>query len=1221
MIEIKSSFSGGLDFDSSYYNITKDCYVDALNITRDAVEGSNDKAITNIVGNQLVNYVFHDTGRRKVIGAFANTLRNTVIYFVWLESGYDEILQYDDTTRAITPIFKNLTDSGSIDILGFTENGKINSVNVYPRDEGDLLFFLDSLGRPTTMDITRFLAGSYTPVTRDIIDVGKNPPLAPPSCVYGNDTIRRTNSLRNKLFRFRYLYIYDNNEESSCSPISIVPLPANILSDTYNNVITNNNRIDILLNSGEKSVKSIQLLMSYVNKTNSWSDFAIVETIDKSKGVILSATSRRQAVILLNDMYAINLSGVVVAGAVITVTLRRISDGVVVTAATYTTVSGDTLSTIAAALVISAAALGISSFESSVQNVFYLFFSNTTYTFEATDIVLPTGYSIDNLDFPYSFYNDSTYPVKNINQVILLYDFTPDLANAQEMPNGDTLMYSGITEGYDNDLEPSVLNEVLTVASGAGVPTGTLNATVIPGTGTTIQATYISFSGIAAIGTVITVQIIRRADSVVITVGTYTTVAGDTPTSVTAALLANMQTNIPPLLTASVALGQLAFSYSGVIYNYHNTTVVAPTVPAADNSIPTFLFSTQRRIAIAYFDKKGKTNGILYDDKISFPAYAENGSQAVLLPYINTKILHQPPIWAYSFNFYLTKEPTQFIFWETVDVNVTEIGYIYFNVSNFEINQIKTPATTQVLSYTYQDGDRVRLIRDDTSNTVFNDTYDAAIEGLLKDPKINGVQSTGNFIKIKSFAPFNTVNYSSKFFIIQIYRPEQQAPNDKNAVFYEYGQQYPVLNPGTVLRAHGGMVTDQDTVTNIPAEFNFYGGDVYFRLRAIAISETGIGVFNALDRNFVDIYISAVNSIDGRPNVIDINAKRAYYSTLTRHSEAYQANTNINGLNRFYPNNFQVYDTAFGDVMRLKVRDRFVRVYQKFKVGQVPLYHQILTDNNNQNLVVTDRLLNPIQYYIGDIGIGDNSESLASYNYADYFTTNVKGIVGRVSNDGIKFLSVDHKVNSWATQEIPLRKGQYKIYGAFDQRLGNYIIALEATNTSPAYTLLWDEENNSFESPVSFHPEMMTTLGVLLISFKDGDLYTHDNPLYNTFYGVTYDSYIKMAFNERPLDKKTFETLTEVASQVWVVPEITTDLNSFGTTKMKSNMVAGDFEPLEGSFEGAILRDENSEGGVINGDTMKGKYAMVKFSITQPTTLVSLNLVSLKYINSPLNTR
>jgi len=189
-----------------------------------------------------------------------------------------------------------------------------------------------------------------------------------------------------------------------------------------------------------------------------------------------------------------------------------------------------------------------------------------------------------------------------------------------------------------------------------------------------------------------------------------------------------------------------------------------------------------------------------------------------------------------------------------------------------------------------------------------------------------------------------------------------QEPNDENAPFFECGVEFPILDPGTVIRRHGGGATDQSSDYVTPAETDIYSGDVYFRVRQEYLSESGIGQFNVQDRNFVDFFISAVSNIDGRPLAIDINAKETYFPSTVRFSQAYQANTNINGLNRFYPGNFEDYDYSFGDIMRLKCRDRLMRIYQKLKIGVVYLFSQIQKNPVGDAVTVTtDKLLNPIQ--------------------------------------------------------------------------------------------------------------------------------------------------------------------------------------------------------------------------------------------------------------------
>ena len=377
-----------------------------------------------------------------------------------------------------------------------------------------------------------------------------------------------------------------------------------------------------------------------------------------------------------------------------------------------------------------------------------------------------------------------------------------------------------------------------------------------------------------------------------------------------------------------------------------------------------------------------------------------------------------------------------------------------------------------------------------------------------------------------------------------------------------------------------------------------------------------------MDRNIVDFYISAVNNIDGRPSLIDENARKAYFPTLIRFGQAYQTNTNINGLNRFYSNNFDEYDLSFGDVMRMIVRARTLKIFQKFNVGIVPLYNQISKNADGTALnVVTDKLLNPIQYRVAGIGIGENAESLVANRFADYFTDSTKGLICRDSNNGTEALSSLFKVGAFGTQQVPLRVGDYKIYGAYNPVINNYIIALEATLTETAYTLIFNEDTNRFDTFVSYLPEMMCTLSVLLCSYKDGQLWTHDGTTYNNFYGVQYASEIVPVFNNTDEVVKSFMAIEVNTSSVWSVPEIETSLKSYGTTSQQSNLITQDFKQVEGKYVSALLRDSNSIGGINGGDQLKGNWIKMKLRNNLSNILVSLNSIKIRVIDSPLNNK
>lgn len=1235
MVDTKNSFAGGLDLDSSFYKIRKDAYSDALNVTRDAIEGSQDEVITNIVGNRLFNYSDKPAGTNKFIGGIANTLRNTIVSCFYNSNSHHYIVEYNLDTLTATRIFESFVDSDT-DILGFTITGKITGMNIYNRDEGDLLFFIDSLGRPTYMDIALFKTQTYNPVSRDIIDVCLLPPLLPITGAFGNDVTRIANNFFKKTTRYRYRWIYDDFGKSAYSTISEAILPINILNPVYTNITTNNNVINLTLNSGGKNVKEIELDVSISEASNQFERFRKVKVINKTDESIA-----------------------------------------------------------------------------------------------------------DDTTFTVSFYNESTYPFISDDESLLLYDNIPDECQAQDFPNGNVVAYGNITEGLSRELDPNVVITINTVAAGNGGAIGTLNGieTVVIDN-SSVQVFNIAFGGVPAVGTTVVVRVQRVSDSAIFTAASITTTAGQTATDVAAAINASFN-SLGQVFASSVTGGTSVTVVANFTFApkriFFSLTITPPTASTSANSIATWPWSTGRNVGISYYTKKGKTKGILYNARIDFPAYAENGSQVPLLPYINIKIYHVPPIWAHSYQIDFTKDPTQFLFFECIDVNTTESAYLYFDITNLSLNQKKNPTTAEVISWTFQDGDRMRLIRRMSDGAIPGASFDTSIDGIVSDPVINNVTQTGKtFVKIKRQAPFGVPPFdanffTSKFFVIQLYRPGQQPPNGLNATYYECGIQFNILDPETNIRRHGGSVTDQSSDYTIPAEMNIYKGDSYFRSRSIVLSESGVGVFNIQDRNFVDFYLSTISSIDGRALTIDQDAREATYGAMIRHSEAYQPNTNINGLHRFFPNNFLDCDYSYGNIIRLSARDKLMKVFQSNKTGRIPLFSQINRDANGTVVqVVTDKLLNPIEYYIGNWGIGTASTSLVSVNYADYFVDNIRGAILRSSYDGIDVLSILYNTNSWSITNLPLRKDESFIYGGWDQKINNYIVAIEdiisdnamyvsdsgyillhsfffllsnipvdgdivnvnltdgngvnriysytvqsgnsvsniysainslinadiyftcilgpapvitqvavgtpdqmvgavtityaaANIVSDAQTLTFSEKEGnhepSFESFISLKPEGMVTIGTLLCAFKDGNMWTHDSNTYNNFFGIQYDSYIVPVFNDNPLMGKTYESIDQRSNTIWDCPEIITQVNSYGTTPQISNLVAAEFQLLEGKYSASFKRDSNSRGGKINGDVLKGDFVSVKFRKQSASSLTTLNIVGVYWVESPLNKR
>ena len=95
----------------------------------------------------------------------------------------------------------------------------------------------------------------------------------------------------------------------------------------------------------------------------------------------------------------------------------------------------------------------------------------------------------------------------------------------------------------------------------------------------------------------------------------------------------------------------------------------------------------------------------------------------------------------------------------------------------------------------------------------------------------------------------------------------------------------------------------------------------------------------------------------------------------------------------------------------------------------------------------------------------------------------------------------------------------------------------------------------------------------------------------------------------------------ETGNTIWSCPAISTQMNSYGSTPQASVLIEADFKVLESEYHASFLRDSNSIGGLLNGDTLKGGYIVIKFEKSNANTFVYLNSATTKFIDSPLNNR
>lgn len=824
----------------------------------------------------------------------------------------------------------------------------------------------------------------------------------------------------------------------------------------------------------------------------------------------------------------------------------------------------------------------------------------------------------DNDIYTYSFYNDGAYNLIDVEESNLLFDYVPDEANCLEVANGNILVPAGILEGFDKEVDLDVDADIST--DQATVITITSSVTRID-----LDSFLVSFLGTPSDGDEFTITIVIHntgtLDVEPVISLTYTANIGDTLTDVLNGL--DTLVTSEPHVSSSI-VGDTLIVSADTVYDMDSADmyILSATTASSSDSVSTFKWKGRYQFGIAYYTNEGKTRGVYIpkDDSwtIDMPSYSEV-STIPQVPSVLLKITNGVPSNADYFHIVRTKELTAAKSTFVLTGGCGEdADYTYLQIDNLDQHAIDFPSTESVVPYDYTKGDRVRILKRIDSTPTVLDSYDFEIIGVVTDP----ASLTGDFIKIKKSTLTSGYGFgtSTNRYLIELYTPAQVVSSDLN-VYYEIAKRFDIYNDVNGNRSHRGNEQDQIQGSGVQdAEIMVKEGDYYVRERDLTTGTAGIFTYTCMDMNFSDGWLSAVHD-EGRPLVVDDDIRKQYFTGLIRHSMPYIQGTNINQLNRFYPDNFEEADVSFGEILRMKTRENFIRVFQRYKVGAMPVYRQIFIDTQgSSNVALSERVLNKINYYAGDYGIDKYGSSLVSTDYGDYFLDTTNRAMCRASLDGITNVSDTFNCAFWFNET--LTEDHYG-FGAFDYERRIVLMGTATTvdEGDVSNVIGFNEQKKGFCSFYGYHEASC-------LLFANGKLwsflvrpYIHDNETRNNFFGAQGVSVITTVFNGAIQAKKTYIAVEELSSDIWICNIQTGDVMN-----QETDVTEDDFQTIvgaktynnkEGKQNAVIRRDQNSVGGKYFGDTMKGNYAIVELT-NNKTTYQRLISVTLKYILSQL---
>ena len=182
--------------------------------------------------------------------------------------------------------------------------------------------------------------------------------------------------------------------------------------------------------------------------------------------------------------------------------------------------------------------------------------------------------------------------------------------------------------------------------------------------------------------------------------------------------------------------------------------------------------------------------------------------------------------------------------------------------------------------------------------------------------------------------------------------------------------------------------------------------------------------------------------------VADSNQQQNRIAALI-YSGVFNSRTGVNNTNQFSVGTdiTKSTDPANGSIQRLYAEDTNLIIFQEDKVSRALIDKDaIYSAEGNAAVTSTNLVIGQIVPYAGEYGISTNPESFAVYGYRKYFTDKNRGVVLRLSKDGITEIS-SYGMHDFFRDELSSLNVD-KIIGSWNNHTKDYNISIQHERTS-----------------------------------------------------------------------------------------------------------------------------------------------------------------------------
>lgn len=1004
--------------------------------------------ITNTKGNTQIPFNL-PTGQNKCIGTAVDEENGKLYWFNYNNTNQHGIYQFDRLNKVITPVLLSLEDTGGVDILRFNPDYPILHAEVIK----GRLYWVDGLNPARNFSIAKMLdqgTNGYGLILEQYINAYKQTSPFPPVAIYASDPSKKFNKLYGSLRKFSIRYVYDGGEYSNWSDFSNVPLPSYESFTGVNQIPTDNNLINVTFATGDRTVDKIQVAVLTTNYETVGADlpWAIVANIDKDKLVV--SDNSQYTFKYYNDVAPITTDNAKIIRPYSFMPKRPLCMAFLKNALSY---------------------------------------ANGYMGFESIDIDVDASVAYSDLFIEDGQENEFNKPVFLHSLPANGADYVSDHERLWDYNNVEGFLLARDAPGRFNIHQITVGNDVKAGNKFRLQLTNGSDNFVIEVTAINTDTSGTIINKIRQQLIALPWRIFRRTEELPDT--NIFDQIDDGSGNITIKFIIRASKN-KPYLQGSASVQPVQFN----------------TLKDTGQSVRNIKMGSQTKYGLMYEDFDGRKSLVYTDNNLIVPIQTFNEAGEIKASTITLNINHLPPKWARYYQVVRSSDLVygdyiQMMIQKVSPFNDDDDAQDYLDLAVGSLYTFQRLHPNATLRYEFKKGDRLRLLKKMDTDGVY-DFFETEIisynvnttERKESNLKTNGTTNVtvasastsdiGKFISLedgttreimdvpngttytlnnvvgtteeKTYLYYDLTDNRGSIRIrkpsdvtivnnslVEIFTPATIG-FDENIQFFEFQKKFEILGAGTENAYHAGSTQNQ--TASQPAIVKISEGTAYVRNRELPLNNsvpgTQIVVGVVEDQSYSDFYSSLMND-NGRLNIEDNGDGEVHFGSRVWYSNNFIEDTRINGLNDFDNTNREDYNDQYGDIKLTKFDTNRIYTFKELKTAYIPVDSRITQDNAGLALNVTsNKLLNPIQYFAWEGGIGNHPSSYAYNGTQRYIVSVNSGVIIRIGGNGEEPISktylFDNEIKRLLTEAD---KNNAKIIGGFDRFNGVYIVTIE----------------------------------------------------------------------------------------------------------------------------------------------------------------------------------